>query len=147
MFNSGQIADKSDSLIELLAAQCVDLEKLLSLARLETAAAKTGDFTAILDIVSERGAITARLETFQQQITNLRENLTANENAFLQTDVAAQIVEIANLTLAQDRKTKLLLTAARQESADGLYNLEKSQRGANAYLHGASKGLAYNQSF
>jgi len=147
MFNNGQIKTKSDSLIELLAAQCVDLEKLLSLARLETAAAKTGDFEAILDIVSERSLIANRLETFQQQITNLREHLTVSENAFLQTDVAAQIIEIANLTLVQDRKTKILLTARREESADGLYNLEKSQRGANAYLHGASKGLAYNQSF
>ncbi len=147
MFNAGLIEQKSDSIIELLTAQCSDLEKLLALARAETVAAEQGNFETILEIVSERREISRRLETFQRQISHFRENLEAAESSARHNQAAMRIVEIANLTLAQDRKTKLLLTAARETSAGELNHLEKSQRGANAYLHSGNKGLAYNRNF
>jgi hypothetical protein len=49
------------------------------------------------------------------------------------------------MTLAQDQKTRLLLTASREESAASIRNLEKSNSGANAYLQNERKGLAYSR--
>lgn len=147
MFDFDRIEKKSDSLIELLTAQCADLELLLSLARAETVAAEQQNFERILEIVSDRNRIAERLETFQQQISHLREDLAASESAKLQVK-AERIVEIANLTLAQDKKTKFFLSCARDEAVTGLSNIDKSQRGANAYSNaGADKGLAYNRNF
>ena len=146
MFDSEKIVNKSDSLIELLTAQCADLENLLILARQETSAAGQNDFEAVMRIVSERAEISRRLETFQQQIGELRGFLETHD-AKKQNEIAERIVEIANLTLAQDGKTKALLTAAREEATLELQNTEKSHRGTNAYLRDTQKGLAYNRDF
>lgn len=145
MIHSNKIAEKSDSLIDLLTAQCDDLEKLLALAREETLAAEQGNFLSILDIVSERKKIGDRLETFQQLTTELRHTLSGSEDAALRREIASRIVEMGRLTLEQDYKTRLLLTGARDETAKELKNLEKTQRGANIYLRGETKGLAFNQ--
>ena len=147
MFNSNQIEKSSDSIIGLLAAQCVDLEKLLTLAREETIAAEQSNFAKIIEIVSERAELARRLETVQQQISHLRETLGTHPTGSASDGVTARVLEIANLTLVQDQKTKLLLTAARDEASDSLHNLDKSQRGTNAYLQSGSKGLAYNRNF
>ena len=48
---SESIKENSDSLIDLLTDQCVELETLLSLAREETLAAKSGDFGAIMGFI------------------------------------------------------------------------------------------------
>lgn len=147
MFSSEKIVKKSDSLIELLAAQCADLENLLSLARQETAAAEREDFEEILTIVTKRDELSQRLETFQRQIGELRGFLGAHEANQRQTEISDRIVEVANLTLAQDGKTKLLLTAARENAVIELQKAEKANRGANAYLRDNRKGLAYNRNF
>ncbi|MET0752706.1 MAG: hypothetical protein ABWZ66_05010 [Pyrinomonadaceae bacterium] len=147
MFSSEKIVKKSDSLIELLSAQCADLENLLSLARAETAAAEREDFEEILLIVTKRDEISQRLETFQRQIGELRGFLGAHEANQKQNAIAERIVETANLTLAQDGKTKLLLSAVRENAAKELQNMEKANRGANAYLRDTRKGLAYNRNF
>ena len=145
MTDTKKIVNQSDSLIGLLTAQCTDLENLLALARQETVAAEQGDFEAIFEIVTERELVSRRLETFQRQIGELRSFLEARDASRRQTEVAARIVEIANLTLAQDGKTKLLLTAARENAFVELQNTEKSSRGTNAYLRDTRKGLAYNR--
>lgn len=147
MNNTRKIFEKSDSLIGLLTAQCADLENLLALARQETVAAEHGDFEEILRIVTERGEISRRLETFQQQIGNLRGFLESNDNDRQQTEIVNKVIEVANLTLLQDNKTKLLLTAARENAATELQNSEKVFRGTSAYLPDMRKGLAYNQNF
>ena len=74
MNNSENLKDNSDSLIGLLTSQCVDLEKLLSLAREETQAAQQGKFFKILDIVSERAEITKKLETVDPKLTTKAQN-------------------------------------------------------------------------
>lgn len=141
------VQDHSDSLIELLGAQCSDLEKLLSLAREETQAAQEGRFLKIWDIVSERAAIGKRLETFQHQISELRGHLESKGENVHQYDITNRVVEIANQTLMQDQKTRLLLTEAREEAVDGLNKLGRATVGTNAYFRETTKGLAYNQSF
>lgn len=144
MISSETINEKSDSLIELLTAQCGDLEKLLALARQETRAAETEDFETIMEIVSEREKISRRLETFQQQISELRGTLNEGHEIY-KSSVTMRVVELAEQTLAQDILTKKLLTAARAETADKLVNLSVSKRGANAYLGEPKRGLAYDR--
>ena len=138
---SESIKENSDSLIDLLTDQCVELETLLSLAREETLAAKSGDFGAIMGFVSEREKIGKKLETFQRQISELRGHLESN----VPRDLSAQIIDITNLTLAQDRKTTNLLTAARDEATEKLNGLGRSEKNTNAYMHERRKGLAYDK--
>ncbi|MFM9904730.1 MAG: hypothetical protein ACKVQJ_09190 [Pyrinomonadaceae bacterium] len=141
------IVNNSDSLIELLGAQCSDLEKLLALAREETEAAQEGRFLKIWDIVSERAAIGKRLETFQHRISELRSHLESKGENVNQYDITNRVIELANQTLMEDQKTRLLLTETREEAAVGLKQLSKVSAGTNAYLRETTKGLAYNQSF
>lgn len=148
MIQPNKIVKNSDSLITLLAAQCVDLESLLALAREETTAAQQGNFENILEIVTRRAEICDRLETFQQQIAELRQNMEASGVAVpIDNGISNKIVEIANLTIVQDQKTKLLLTDARTNAAAELAILEKSQRGTNAYLREETRGLSCNRNF
>ena len=141
MQNSENIKDNSDSLIELLTEQCADLENLLALAREETEAAKQGNFGKIIDIFSERDEISKRLETFQQQITELRTHL----NEKVPVNVSNRIKEVVNLTITQDTQTKLLLTEARTEATEELNKLEQTQKNTNIYLKERRKGLAFNR--
>ena len=147
MFQTEEITNKSDSLIDLLTAQCADLENLLTLAREETLAAEQGNFLGILDIVSDRERIGKRLETFHRQIAELRTGLGENNETFRRNEITKRVVEIANLTIAQDKKTQLLLQTSREKAAEELNNIEKSYRGNNAYLREQKKGLAYDKSF
>ena len=148
MSASEKIKNQSDSLIRLLTAQCADLETLLVLAREETVAAERLDFDEILRIVRRRDEIGARLETFQRQIGELRSFLSSNETDNAKhRKCAGRVIEIANLTLAQDGKTKLLLAAARENAAEEMQTSEKNLRLGGAYLRGCQKGLAYSRSF
>jgi len=147
MNDSDNIKDSSDSLIGLLTAQCADLEKLLLLAREETLAAQQGKFFKILDIVSERAALTQKLETFQQRIAELRGCLNSTRQNPVQQDAVNRAIELSNLTIAQDQQTKLLLTASREESAESLKNLERSHQNSNVYLREERKGLTYSGKF
>lgn len=147
MAASENLKKNSDSLIQLLAAQCSDLEKLLELAKAETIAAQEGKFLKIWDIVSERAAIGKRLETFHRQISELRGHLESKGENISQYDITNRVVELANLTLVQDQQTRLLLSATREETINSLKNLDKSYHHTNAYLKEERKGLAYSQNF
>jgi flagellar biosynthesis/type III secretory pathway chaperone len=147
MNNADNLKNNSDSLIGLLTAQCADLEKLLALAREETEAAQQGKFFKILDIVSERAEIAQKLETFQQQISELRGCLNSTKPGTVQNNAVERVVELANLTIAQDNQTRLLLAASRDETAESLRNLEKGNLHSNAYLREERKGLSYSRNF
>jgi flagellar biosynthesis/type III secretory pathway chaperone len=142
-----KVKDNSESLIELLGAQCTDLEQLLALAREETVAAQEGKFLKIWDIVSERAAIGKRLETYHRQISELRGNLEAAGENVNQFDITNRVIELANSTLVQDQKTRSLLTASRDQATEGLKALSKGHIGSNAYLKENTKGLAYSRNF
>lgn len=147
MTTSDKVKDNSESLIELLGAQCSDLEQLLALARQETAAAQEGKFLKIWDIVSERAAIGKRLETYHRQISELRGNLEAAGENISQFDITNRVIELANSTLVQDQKTRSLLTASRDQAAEGLKALGRGHAGSNAYLKENTKGLSYSRNF
>lgn len=141
------LIEKSDSLAELLGAQCSDLEKLLSLAKQETVAAREGKFTRIWDIVSERSAIGKRLETFHRQIAELRGTLESHGEVSGNLDITDRVVELANLTLMQDQQTRALLTTTREQTAAEIKNLERSHTGTSAYLRQPSRGLAVDNNW
>lgn len=143
MQNDSTIEKQSDSLIELLTAQCADLENLLSLAREETTAAKQGNFAKIIDIYSERSELNNRLETFQQQINELRETL----GKAVPNEISTRVKEVVNLTLAQDRETRLLLTSSKEDAIAKLNNLENSKKKTDVYMSKTKKGLAYDKTF
>lgn len=148
MNNSAKIADASDSLIDLLTAQCSDLEKLFSLAREENKAAELGLFGLVLNITSERSEISKRLETFHQQIAELRGFLgKSNEKTQKYNNVSDRVVELANMTLVKDQETRLLLTTSRDKSNEELRKIEFGNRGTNVYLREQKKGLAYVRDF
>lgn len=144
---SENLINNSDSLIELLAAQCSDLERLLALAKDETEAAREGKFTRIWDIVTERSVIGKRLETFHQQIAELRNSLEARGENIGRYDITGRVIELANLTLLQDQQTHLLLADTREATLEDLRELEKGQISTNAYLRQPSRGLSYDRSF
>lgn len=144
MLKTEEIKIKSDSLIKLLTEQCSDLEKLLNLAREETLAAKDGDFLGIFDIVSDREKIGKRLETYHLQISELRNSLGENDETIRRHEITKRVVEIANLTIAEDNRSLLLLSESREKAFEDLGNLEKTNRGNNAYLREQTRGLAYD---
>lgn len=147
MLDQNEIKHKSESLIELLTAQCADLEKLLDLARAETDAAKSGNFLGVLDIVSDREIIGKKLETYHRQISELRSALGENAETYRRNEIAKRVVEIANLTIEQDQFTHKLLCAARQDSKETLERSASRDRGHRAYLSAPTKGLAYEGNF
>lgn len=147
MTQNKAVSEQSDSLIGLLIDQCADLERLLSLAREETVAAELGNFGTLLNISNERAEIGKRLETFQRQIAELRGFLGKSEENPQQQEITKRAVELASLTLEQDQKTLLLLTAAREEASEGLKKLESGNRNTNFYLREQQKGLALNGKF
>ncbi len=144
---SEPIIKNSDSLIELLGAQCAELENLLALAREETIAAQEGRFLKIWEIVSERATIGKKLETYQQQISELRGHLESKGENVNKYDITNRVIELANMTLVQDQQTRTLLAQSREEAADGLRKIGKNHASTNAYLRENTKGLAYSRSF
>lgn len=141
------LKNQSDSLIDLLTAQCADLEKLLALAREENFAAQHKDFDGVLKVVSERHQMSEKLETFQRQIAELRQRLGGDVQPIWQGNVAVKMSEVVRQIISHDAHTQLLLTSARQDSINELNNLEYAHRGSNAYLRETKKGLAYDKSF
>ena len=141
-----RLTENSDSLIGLLAAQCVDLEALFDLAQKETEAAGLRDFEAILSIVTERTRIGQKLEVYQRQIAELRGFLAASEQAYESSPIAARMTAPAEQIFTQDSKTKLLLSEAREETSLELRNLATGKRSVSVYMQEAQKGLSFNES-
>jgi hypothetical protein len=130
-----RITDEADSLLDLLLAQCADLEALLVLSRHETTAAATRDFNEIIRITAERATLGERLEVYHRQIADLRERLgTAAETAF-QSPTATRIAELVNYVQAQDQHSHSLLLVVRQEIDGEQKQLNQVQRGLTAYLN------------
>jgi flagellar biosynthesis/type III secretory pathway chaperone len=132
----------ADSVIDLLIAQCQDLESLLALARREEQAAEDRNFDEILRVVEERATLGERLETYHRQIADLRLKLgDAAEPAFnsdAATRTAATIAEIQ----ATDSRTQPLLLAARNDFARDQQRLDKARQGVAAYLQEAPIAIA-----
>jgi hypothetical protein len=129
---------RSDSVIELLIAQCVDLEALLVLARRENAAAKAEDFEEVFAVVTERSTLSERLEVYNRQISELRSQLKGIQGSNLVGVATQLIVDIQ----AQDADTTSLLIANRTRTGEALTRLDLGHRNSLAYLqNGRANGL------
>lgn len=125
---------ESDSIIALLAAQCCDLEALLTLARAEEDAAGRRDFGEIMRVVGERALIGSRLESYHRQLSEMREQMTGASDLALRGAVARKTEALVVDIQAHDARTRPLLAAAREDIAAEALKLDRSKRGASAYL-------------
>ncbi|MGH9902184.1 MAG: flagellar export chaperone FlgN, partial [Pyrinomonadaceae bacterium] len=95
MTHAAQIEPHADSLIELLTAQCADLEQLLALARRETDAAERRDFDEIMRLTNERATLGERLEVFHRQLAELRARMGEGAEAALRGRTAERVTQLA----------------------------------------------------
>lgn len=131
---------QADSLIEILTAQCADLEKLLAEARRQTAAVEGRDFDEVMRIVGERAALGERLEIYHRQIAELRARMGEGFERALSDGSAARASSLVAEIRAQDARTLPLLIAARDEAAGKSLSLRAGQRGTNAYARAERRG-------
>ena len=139
MNHNANIAAQSDSIIDLLVAQCVDLEALLSLARRETKAAEQMDFEEVLRVVKDRATLGERLEVYHRQIADMRMRLGDAAEDGLKSEAAARAARLAANILAQDARSRPLLLAAHSEAEQSLSRLKQGRSGASAYLRRAER--------
>jgi septation ring formation regulator EzrA len=138
------ILKNSESIVDILSAQCEDLESLLSLARQETEAVKKGDFLSLVDIVSERARIGERLETFQRQTVDLKQCI---EGSPMARSLASRVVEVARLTIEQDRSTTERLSKQNSAASEQISRIGKGKTSIARYMQTDGKGLVCDQSF
>ena len=142
MPSAAHITPHADSLIELLVAQCADLEALLSLARQQEAAATGGDFAEIMRLVGERATLGERLEIYHRQVAEVRARVGANAESVLRGETAQRAVKLVTDIQAQDARTRPLLAAARDEASDSLTRLDRTRRTANAYARAPQRAAS-----
>lgn len=123
----------TDLLMNLLVAQCEDLESLLVLSRDETQAVQEHNFDQIIRITAERATVGERLEMYQQQIVDLRTRLGQSEEMMQQNPTVIRINELVSEVQAQDEQTRVLLLHARQQLEQEQRQLNQMQRGLTAY--------------
>jgi hypothetical protein len=140
MTNQAKIERRAETVIDLLVAQCADLEALLVLARRETAAAEQGDFTEILNLVQERARLGDRLEVHQRQISELRETLGQSFDGVLGNSTAERAAVLISEIQSYDARTRPLLEAAKGDASTELQKLNQTQRSVNAYLQDGRAG-------
>lgn len=142
------------SVLDLLIAQCADLEALLALARQEEQAATTRNFEEVLRVVNERATLGERLEVYHRQIADLRDKLGFTDTTLAtattqagptQTALIGQTVALVSAIHATDARTQPLLLAARNELSEEQRRLDKTQRGVNAYLRDGRMAIACDQ--
>lgn len=133
-----EVEEKADSLIDLLTEQCADLESLLALAREESDAASQGNFAKIIDVYEERSELGERLETFQKQISELREQLDKS----VPQPISNRINEMVTQTLTYDNNTKKLLTAANEKANEEMSQLKQAAENTKLYTKEKQRGLA-----
>lgn len=129
------LTTEADSLLNLLIAQCLDLEALLKLSRGEATAVEARDFDAVIRLTAERATLGERLEIYHRQVAELRERLGAAAETVMQSPTATRIMELVNGIVAQDNYTRPLLLEVRQEIDQERQRLNQAQRGLTAYLN------------
>lgn len=125
----------ADSLIELLIAQCRDLERLLELSRREAAALEREDFSALLETVRERATLGERLEVYHRQLAELRAEMGEDLAPGLKNEWASRTIELAMEIQAQDAETRAALILMRQKTGEQLARLKQARHQVSAYLN------------
>ncbi len=122
----------AEPLMDLLIAQCADLEALLLLARRENAAAKDGNFDDLFLIAQERMTFSERLQSYHVQVSELRARL--GDASVSNSAPAREAIRLAVEIQSHDTQTTSLLLAARTQNNAALTRLNESQRHSSAYL-------------
>lgn len=122
--------------MDLLIAQCSDLEGLLTLARRETVAASSEDFSELVTVFDERARVGDRLESYHRQVAELREKLGQGTGTYIDPAVSTRTVQLAVEIQAQDTETTSLLRATQARTGQEIARLDNGQRNSLAYLHG-----------
>ena len=135
MHSLPHLTAEADSLLDLLIAQCVDLEALLTLSRGEAAAVEARDFDEVIRLTAERATLGERLEVYHRQVAEIRERLGAAAETVMHSPTATRITELVNGIVAQDNYTRPLLFEVRQEIDQQSQRLTQAQRGLTAYLN------------
>jgi hypothetical protein len=126
----------AESLMDLLIAQCSDLEGLLSLARRENVAANSQDFGELFVVFGERAKLGDRLETYHRQVAELRDKLGQGAGTSIHQVLSTKTVQLVVEIQAQDKETTSLLIANQALTTEELARLGYTQRNSLAYLHG-----------
>lgn len=143
MWNPTAIDRQADTLLDILIAQCEDLEQLLVLARQERLAVEREDFEELIRVVQSRGALEGQLQIHQRQIADLRQQLgEASMQGLMKTPAAARAAELVNGILLQDEQTRPLLLAVRGGIAEEIRQLDLKRRRMKAYLREAGKNVS-----
>lgn len=146
MLKPGTIDAHAESILDLLIAQCADLEALLTLARRERRAVEARDFEETLRIVADRATLGERLEIYHRQIAEMRLRLGESAESALQSDEGRRAATLAAAILAEDACSKPPLMLARDDAAREHQLLGRSQRCVNAYLNeGSHAAMAWDQ--
>jgi hypothetical protein len=135
MNSASRITAEADSLLDLLIAQCRDLETLLALSRRETAAVEASNFDEVLRITADRATLGERLEVYHRQIMEMRQKIGTAAESVMQSPTASRITELVQGIVAQDSYTRPLLLVARQQIDQERRQLNQVQRGLTAYLN------------
>ena len=135
MHSLPHLTTEADSLLDLLIAQCMDLEALLTLSRSEAAAVEARDFEAVIRLTAERATLGERLEVYHLQIAEMRQRLGAAAETVMQSPTATRITELVTGIVAQDSYTRPLLQEIRHDIDLQQQRLTLAQRGLTAYLN------------
>jgi hypothetical protein len=124
----------ADSLIDLLVAQCADLEALLKLARQESAAATQNDFDRMLEVTTQRATLGERLESYHRQISELRAVMGDSAEHVLQSTLVKDSIRLALEIQGNDKVTSTSLIHLRTNTNGQISRLEQGRRNSTAYL-------------
>ena len=129
--------------MDLLVAQCSDLEALLALARRETLAAEKSDFRELVAVVQDRATLGERLESYHRQIAEFRALMSGAGESLIDNAVANDTVRLAVEIQTIDKRTTALLTSTSTETREAIARLDHGRRQFVAYL-GDARANGFN---
>jgi hypothetical protein len=136
-------SEKLESISELLAAQCMDLESLFALSLAQMSAIGGRDYDGLARVTQERATLGERLESYRRQIEELRRNIQQRAGIqVMPADATAMTVKLIEQIRTQDARNLSALNLARSDTANTLQRLNKSRNHATAYLARGYEGVA-----
>lgn len=130
MISRELINANAESLIDLLVAQCTDLDALLKLARQESIAVSENNFEKVLEVTTERDVLGKKLESYHRQISDLRAVMGDSAAQVIQTTLVKESIRLALEIQTSDNATKTALTNLRSNTNVQITKLKNS----TAYL-------------
>jgi hypothetical protein len=130
--------------MELLIAQCSDLESLLALARRETLAAEENDFNELMTVARDRATLGERLQSYHEQIAELRAMLGRTAEPIFGSTVAQEAVRLAVEIQALDARTTTMLATTQAETRQAIACLDQGRRNFVAYLQTDARASGFN---